>query len=399
MKLPERVRNLKPSIGFELLNKAKQMKAQGEDVISLAIGELQGKTYNLLRKAGQDVIEEGNTKYCPSAGIESLRKKLAGEAQKQWNLPYDSENVYIGNGCKYVLYVALQSLCEKGDEALLPSPYWMSYPPLISLTGASLKTLDTKPENNFKVTAGELEQAITEKTKIFLLNSPNNPTSAVYTEEELKKLGQVLMKHPQVIVMFDGIYDRLIYSGKAFAPHLLKVCPELKDQVLAFNGASKNYLMTGWRLGWLLGPKKWVKVFSAFQSQSAGCANAIGQRAFERAYQDCEPDISRTVQELKTVRDTLYEEIKAIPGLKVYPSHGAFYFWVGVKHFIGKNYKGQVLKSSQEIMEQLLKHKKLVCICGEEFGRTDYLRLSYVTSPDEIKRAGARLREFFSELT
>ena len=399
MKLSQRVTNLKPSIGFELLKTAKEMKAKGEDVISLAIGELQGKTYAPLRKAGQEVIAEGNTKYGPSAGLETLREKLAKEAQKQWNIPLDSENVYIGNGCKYVLYTAFQSLCDKGEEVILPSPYWMSYPPLISFTGASLKVLDTKAENNFKVTAEELDQAITEKTKVFLLNSPNNPTSAVYTEEELKALGEVLIKQPQVIVMFDGIYDRLIYSGQSFAPHLLKVCPELKDRLLAFNGASKNYLMTGWRLGWVIAPKRYVKVFSAFQSQSAGCANVIGQGAFERAFQNCEKDISRTIQELKIVRDSLYEEIKNIPGLKIYPSEGAFYFWVGVKNFIGKSYKGHLLKSSKDIMEQLLKHKKLVCICGEEFGRTDYIRLSYVTPPEEIKRAGERLREFFSELT
>ena len=399
MNLAERVKKLKPSIVFELLSKAKQMKANGEDVISLSIGELQGKTYDPIRKAAQEVIEEGDIKYCPSAGVLSLREKLAKDAEKQWNIPLDSGNVFVANGCKYVLYATFQSLCEKGDEVILPSPYWMSYPPLISLSGASLKALDTKEENDFKVTAEELDQAITEKTKIFLLNSPNNPTSAVYTEEELIELGRVLIKHPQVTVIVDAIYDRLIYSKDNYAPHLLKLCPELKDRLLAFNGASKNYLMTGWRLGWLIGPQKWVKVFSAFQSQSAGCANAIAQKTFEKAFQSCEEDISRTVQELKTVRDTFYKELKAIPGLNIYPSHGAFYFWVGVKSFIGKNYKGSILESSKDIMEQLLKHKKLVCICGEEFGRAGYLRLSYVTSPEEIKRAGSRLKEFFSELT
>jgi len=399
MKLSKRVKTLKPSIGFELLKKAKQMKAQGEDVISLAIGELQGKTYEAIRKAGQAVIEEGNTKYCPSAGIESLREKLAKKATEQWGFPVEAGNVYVGNGCKYVLYTVLQSLCEEGDEVVLPSPYWMSYPPLIHLTGASIKALETKPENHFKVTAEDLDEALTEKTKVFLLNTPNNPTSAVYSEEELKKLGEVLVKYPHVMVMFDAIYDRLVYSGESFAPHLAKICPELKDRLFAFNGASKNYLMTGWRLGWVIAPQSYVKVFSAFQSQSAGCANAIGQRAFDRAFEDCESNISQTVQELKSVREALYQEIKNISGLKVYPSEGGFYFWVGVEDFIGKNYKGEVLESSKSVMEQLLKHKKLVCICGEEFGYPGYLRLSYVTSVEDIKRAGERLREFFSELT
>ena len=398
MNLAQRAQNLKPSTGFELLKIAKQMKERGEDVISLAIGELQGKTYKAIRQAGQKAIEEGYTKYCPSEGMQALRQKLAQKAEKQWSLPIDSENVFVANGCKYVLYVAFQSLCEKGDEVILPSPYWMSYPSLISLSGASLKILPAKAENNFKVTQEELSQAIKPDSKVFLLNSPNNPTSSVYTEKELKALGDVLIQHPKLIVMVDAIYDRLVYSKK-FAPHLLQVCPELKDRLLAFNGASKNYLMTGWRLGWLFGPKKLVKVFSAFQSQSAGCANSIAQKAFESAFQDCEEDIAQTVQELKQVRDILTCRLKEIPNLILYPSEGAFYLWVGVKNFIGKSYKGQSLNSSRDIMERLLKDKKLVCICGEEFGRPDYLRLSYVSSPSNIQKAGKRLKEFFSELT
>ena len=399
MKVSKRVSTLKPSIVFELLTKAKEMKAQGEDVISLSIGELQGKSFPAIRKAGQDVIEEGLTKYCPAAGIPSLRKKLAEDATKNWNLPFSAENVYIGNGCKLVLSTAFQSLCEEGDEVLIPTPYWMSYPACVSLTGASLKTLETKPENHFKAKPEELEQAITDKTKVFLLNSPNNPSSAVYSKEELKELGQVLLKHPNLIVMFDGIYDQLIYSDQKLAPHLLETCPELKNQLLSFNGASKNYLMTGWRLGWLIGPKELVKVFSAFQSQFAGCANAIAQRAFDRVYRNCEQDILQVRQELKSVRDTFYKELKKIPDLDIYPSEGAFYFWVGVTKFIGKKYKNQTLRSSKDIMEQLLTDQKLVCICGEEFGQPGYLRLSYVSSPEDILRAGKRLQEFFSELT
>ena len=333
------------------------MKEQGEDVISLAIGELQGKTYKAIRQAGQKAIEEGYTKYCPSEGMRALREKLAQKAEKQWNLSIDSENVFVANGCKYVLYVVFQSLCEKGDEVILPSPYWMSYPSLISLSGANLKALPAKAENNFKVTQEELSQAIKPESKVFLLNSPNNPTSSVYTEKELKALGDILMRHPKVIVMVDAIYDRLVYSGKS-APHLLQVCPELKDRLLALNGASKNYLMTGWRLGWLFGPKKLVKVFSAFQSQSAGCANSIAQKAFESAFQDCEGDITQTVQELKQARDILTRRLKEISNLILYPSEGAFYLWIGVQNFIGKSYKGRSLNSSREYNGASFKRQK-----------------------------------------
>ena len=398
MKLSHRVKSLKPSVGFELLKKAQEMKAQGEDVISLAIGQLQWNTYSAIRTAGQKAIEEGYNKYAPSAGQTPLREKLAKQVSQQFSIPFSSENIFVSNGCKYVLYVVFQSLCEKGDEVLLPSPYWMSYPAIISFSGADLKIVSTQAEQNFKITAEELEKNIKPKTKVFLLNSPNNPTSSIYTEEELSALGEVLRKNPHVITVVDAIYDRLVFKGK-YAPHLLNVCPDLRERVLAVNGASKNYLMTGWRLGWLAGPKNLVKVFSSFQSQTVSCANSISQRAFEQAFEDCEEDIKESIQKLKKVRDILTEGLKNISGLQLYPSEGAFYLWLGVKNFIGKKHKAHSLNSSKDIMEGLLKDKKLLCICGEEFGAPGYIRLSYVAEESAIKKAVTRLQDFFSNLT
>ena len=398
MKLSQRVKNLKPSVGFELLKTAQEMKAKGEDVISLAIGQLQWNTYPPIRAAGQKAIEEGYNKYAPSAGQAPLREKLAKQASQQFSILFSSENIFVSNGCKYVLYVVFQSLCEEGDEVLLPAPYWMSYPPIISFSGADLKIISTQAEQNFKITTEELEKSITSKTRVFLLNSPNNPTSSIYTEEELAGLGEVLRNHPHVITVVDAIYDRLVFKGQC-APHLLNACPDLKDRVLAVNGASKNYLMTGWRLGWLAGPKNLVKVFSSFQSQTVSCANSIAQRAFEQAFEQCETDIKETIQKLKTLRDILTEGLKDISGLELYPSEGAFYLWLGVKSFIGKKHKGQELSRSKDIMEGLLKDKKLLCICGEEFGMPGYIRLSYVAEEPAIKKAVTRLQEFFSDLT
>ena len=398
MELSQRVKSLKPSVGFELLKMAEELRAQGEDVVSLAIGELQWKTYPAIRAEGQKAIEEGYTKYSPSAGQADLREKLAQQARRQFSIPFSAENIFVSNGCKYVLYSAFQSLCDKGDEVLLPAPYWMSYPPVIAFSGADLKAVPTQAKQNFKITAEELEKNINPKTKVFLLNTPNNPTSAIYTEEELKALGEVLRRHPQVVTLVDAIYDRLVFKGK-YAPHILNVCPDLKDRVLAVNGASKNYLMTGWRLGWLVGPQELVKALSAFQSQTVSCANSIVQRAFGQAFEQCEEDIKETIQKLKTVRDILTEGLKNVSGLKLYPSEGAFYLWLGVKSFIGKKHKGHALNSSKDIMEKLLKDKKLLCICGEEFGMPGYIRLSYVAEEPAIRKAGARLQEFFSDLT
>ena len=398
MKIAKRMQGLKGSIGFELLKVGKALKAKGEDVVSLAIGELQSNTYETIRQAAQKAMDEGYTKYSPSAGREPLRKKLSEQASKQLNFPLTSENIFVGNGCKYVLFAAFQSLCELGDEVILPAPYWMSYPPLIELSGAKVKPVSTKEENNFKITAKQLEENISEKTKIFLLNSPNNPTSAIYSKEELKSLGEVLRRFPHVITMVDAIYDRILFSDGT-APHLLSVCPDLKNQILAFNGASKNYIMTGWRLGWLIGPKEFIKTISIFQSQSAGCANSISQKAFEDAFEFCEEDIKNMVQNLKKIRDLLTNGLKNISGLKLFPSEGAFYLWIGVQNFLGKKHQGQTLNSSQDMMKQLLTKKKLLCICGEEFGMPGYLRLSYAAHEKDIKKAVTRLQDFFLELT
>ena len=399
MKIAKRMQGLKSSVGFELLRINKELKDQGVDVVSLAIGELKGNTYKPIRQAAKKAIDEGYTKYSPPAGREPLRKKLSEQASRQFGLSFDSENVFVGNGCKSVLFGIFQTLCETGDEVLLPAPYWMSYPAVIELSGAKVKIVSTKEENSFKITAKELEKNITEKTKIFLLNSPNNPTSAVYSEDELKSLGEVLRRFPDMTIIYDAIYDRLVFSGKMAAPHLLSVCPDLKDQTLAVNGASKNYLMTGWRLGWLIGSKEFVKVISAFQSQSISCASSISQKAFEDAFELCEEDLKNTVKGLKYIRDLLTEGLKGISGLKLFPSEGTFYLWIGVQNFFWRKYKGHVLTNSRDIMEQLLVQKKLLCICGEEFGMPGYLRLSYVVEEKDIKKAVARLQDFFSELT
>lgn len=400
MKIAKRMQGLKSSIGFELLKLGKDLQAQGEDVVSLAIGELRGKTYKAIRQAGQKAIEDGYTKYTPAGGREALKKKLSQQASQQFGFALDSENVFIGNGCKSVLFGIFQSLCEQGDEVILPAPYWMSYPPTIELSGAKIKTVSTKEENGFKITAKELEESITEKTKIFLLNSPNNPTSAIYSKKELKSLGELVARFPQVTVVLDAIYDRIVFSDSvALAPHLLSVCPELKDQVLAVHGASKNYLMTGWRLGWLFGPKKFVKILSAFQSQSLGCPNSIAQKAFEDGFELCEEDLKNMLSNLKHIRDLLIKGLEPISGLKIFPSEGAFYLWVKVKNFFGKKSKDKILNNDRDIMEQLLVQKRLLCICGEEFGMPGYLRLSYVADEKEIKKAITRLQDFFSNLT
>lgn len=397
MKIANRMQGFKSSVGFELLKIGQKLQAQGEDVISLSIGLMELNTFEPLRNAAKQALDDGHTKYTPSEGTQSLRIKLAQQATKQFSIPFDASEVFVGSGCKSLLFVVFQCLCNPGDEVILPTPYWMSYPPTIQLSGAKIRYVNTKAQNNFKITAQELEASITDKSKIFLLNSPNNPTGAIYSEQELKDLGSVLEANPGITLLCDSIYDLMSYSYK-IAPHILTSCPQLKNQVLAMNGASKSYLMTGWRLGWLFGPKKIIKTFSAFQSQSIGCPNSIVQKAFEQAGSLCDADIQTMVKNLKSLRDILVGSLSKIPHLKLFPADGAFYLWIDVQAYYGKSYQNTKITSSKDIMELLLTHYKVLCICGEEFGREGYLRLSYVVNEARIKKACSRLQDFFSKL-
>ncbi len=398
MHFSKRVDGLRPSPVFELLKKAGEMKARGKDVISLSIGELDWGTYNIIKEAGKKAIDENYTRYTGSAGREILRKKISQESHQIYNLDTGLENVAISAGCKYALFVIFQILCDVDDEVIFPAPYWMSYPDIIGLSGARSVIVNTDENSGFKITASQLRNSITDKTRIFLLNSPNNPTSAIYTKKELQALGEVLKDHPQIFIVTDDIYDQIVFSGKR-APHFFTACPYLKDRILALNGGSKNYLMTGWRISWVIAPKEFIKIFSSFQSQSISCVNSIAQKAMEDSMGLCEQDIKNMVSKLRELRDFFSQGINQISGLKEFPSEGAFYLWVGVKDLIGKNHKGFKIKSSRDIMEQLLIKKNLLCLSGEEFGTSGYLRFSYGLEKDILKKAVSRLSEFVSELT
>ncbi|MGI9548628.1 MAG: pyridoxal phosphate-dependent aminotransferase [Bdellovibrionales bacterium] len=398
MKFSKRVSGLRPSPVFELLKKSKQMKAEGKDIISLSVGELDKGTYEPIKAAGKKAIDENYTKYTGSAGRESFREQIANQFSSIYNWDIKMSNVAISAGCKYALFVIFQTLCNPDDEVVFQAPYWMSYPDIIGLSGARSVIVPTDEKTHFKITASQLEKAITPKTKIFLLNSPNNPTSSIHTEEELKELGEVLKKHPQVLIVTDDIYDQIVFSGDR-APHFYSVCPDLKDRVIAVNGASKNYLMTGWRLGWVFGPADFIKIVSSFQSQSISCVNSIAQKAAEDSLHLCQKDLKNMVSELKELRDFFSQGLQKIPLLKVHPSKGAFYLWVGVQGLVGKKYKDFKIQSSKDVMNLLLEEKYLVCLPGEEFGTPGYLRFTYGLKKEILKKAISRLSEFVSDLT
>ena len=398
MKLAKRTAALRPSAAFELLKRAKALRRQRRDVISLAIGELPWPAYMPVRKAAKKAIDEGHGKYTPSAGRPELRIRLARELEKSFGFPLEPENVAVSAGVKFALFAVFQTLCDPGDEVIVPAPFWMSYPDIISLSGASPRTAPAKESAGFKLDPEGLEEAITSRSRALLLNSPNNPTGAVYTESEMKALGKALSRFPDIAVVTDDIYDRLSFSSGR-APHFLAACPELRDRVLALGGASKNYLMTGWRAGWLAGPKDFVKVFSAFQSQSISCANEIAQKALEDSLPLCEGEIRALREKLRGKRDFFLEGIGKIPGIRPFPPEGAFYLWAGVQDLLGRRHQGEIISSSRDLMERLLLKKSLLCLCGEEFGAPGFLRFSFGLERETLEKALARLSEFVSEMT
>ena len=393
-----RVQGLKPSSVFQLLQKAKDLTAQGRDIVSLSIGEPEWDTFEVIKTAGIKAIREGHTKYTPSAGREALREKLSRQVEKDFGLPFGPENVLISAGCKYALFTLFQCLCDPGDEVILPAPYWVSYPNVMELSGAKCKIVSAGEETGFKITPEQLKSAVTKKTKFFLLNSPNNPTSAIYSPEELSALGEILKSHPRIILITDDIYNRLVFEGEQ-APHILSLCPFLKDRAFMVNGASKSYLMTGWRIAWIIGPKRFIKTLSSFQSQSISCVHSISQKAVEDSLSLCEESLSQLREKLKGLRDHFSNGIKGIPGFKPYPSEGGFYLWVGIKDLLGREQRGEKITSSRNLMEQLLHKGDLLCLSGEDFGAPGHLRFNYAVSRKTLDQAILRLTRFTSELT
>ena len=398
MKLSQRVQNLKPSSVFVLLQKIQNLQKQGKDIINLSVGEPEWSTYSIVKEAAKKAIDENYTKYTPSAGRKELRDRISQYASKQLGISLFPENVLVSAGCKYALFALFQCLCNEGDEVIFPAPYWMSYLDVIQLSGATCKTVSTDKSTGFKITPDQLRLSITKNTKIFLLNSPSNPTGAVYSEKELKALGEVLKEFKHVVILTDDIYDRMVFKGSS-APHILSVCPELKERTFCVNGASKNFLMTGWRLGWIVGPKESIKILSAFHSQTVSCANSVTQKAFEDSLLLCEGEIKKVVQNLLKLREIIFKGFSLIPGVDPYPPEGAFYLWVNVKGLLGRSHKGIPISSSLVLMEQLLEKEGLVCLNGEKFGTPSYLRFSYGVKEKLLEQAVSRFSHFVSELT
>lgn len=398
LQLANRAKLLKGSPILLLAARAGEMKAAGKDVISLSIGEPDWGTFDKIKTAAIASIQKGQTKYTPPSGIPELRKAIAAQVSKDLGIEYTFDQVTCSSGAKFVLFAALQALVNPGDEVILVAPFWASYSTMVELADGLPRIAVCEEASGFKLTPAILEKAITPKTKALLLNSPSNPTGMIYSREELKAIAEVLRRHPQIAVISDDIYNRLCFTEK-LAPHILHVAPDLKDRVIVLNGASKTYSMTGWRLGWAVGPKAAITAMSNYQSQSVSCPSAPSQYGALEGILSCDPDIERTVGLLKEKRDTLLAELAKILGVKTSVPEGAFYLWVGIKPYLGKKYKGQTVHTSAELCSLLLEEKLVAVVPGVEFGLEGYLRLSYALDTNKGVEAIKRIGDFLQSLT
>ena len=396
--LSQKAQSLKTSPTLFLVAKAKELQTQGHDVISLTVGEPDWPTYPAAAEAGIEAIRKGVTKYTPAAGTPELKKAIIEATKRDIGQSYAMNEVAVTSGAKFAIFAALQVICDSNDEVIIHSPYWVSYPTMVELAGAKPVLVTCTEESNFKLTADMLSKAITPNTKAFLFCSPANPTGFVYSKEELAALAAVLKENPRVVVITDDMYNRLMFDGSHCAPQILQVAPELRDRTIVINGGSKAYSMTGWRIGWALGPPKVIQALGDYASQSTGAPSSIAQYAATVAISQCEANIKETNETLKKRMAAAMEEFKTVPQFKVFQPDGAFYFWVDVKNALGKSYQGQKIATSKDFCQVLLEKFFVATVPGEEFGNPGYMRLSFAIASDRMAQAIKRMKSFIAEM-
>ncbi|MEG2001675.1 MAG: pyridoxal phosphate-dependent aminotransferase [Clostridia bacterium] len=373
---------------------AKQMKENGISVIAFTAGEPDCDTPKYIVDAAKKALDEGKTKYTPSSGTNSLRKAIASKLEKENGLKYDFKQIIVSNGAKHSLYNALYAIINDGDEVIIPAPYWLTYPELVKMCGGVPVIVDTDEKHGFKMTAAQLEKAITPKTKAVIINSPSNPSGAVYSKDELYSLAKVIEK-TEIIVISDEIYEKMTYDGVEQIS-IATYSEKIKNQTIVVNGLSKTYAMTGWRVGYLACNAEIADVIDRVQSHMTSNPNSIAQEASLVALTRTD-DVERIVKIYDERRKYFVERINAIDGLKAFTPQGSFYLFVKVSDVYGKKYKGEVINSSLEFCAKLL-DGGVSCIPGSPFGNDEYIRLSFAVSMDDIIEGSNRIEKFVKSL-
>lgn len=391
MLLNKKIQQISPSSTLYIEAKAKQMKTHGIDVISLSAGEPDFDTPDEIKNKAKLSIDQGFTKYTPSSGILELKNAICEKLKKENNLDYSTSEIIVSCGAKHSLYNIFQVLCNEDDEVILPSPYWVSYLEQIKLASAKPVIVETLKKNNFKITKNELKKAITSKTKLFILNSPNNPTGAVYSKNELEEIAQVLVEK-NIFCISDEIYEKLIYDNKVHIS-IASLNNAIKELCLIVNGVSKTYAMTGWRIGYLSGKKEIISAIDTLQSHSTSNPCSISQKAALEAFSYSSQKIEIMKNEFEKRRNYMCDFFNTFSNLSCIKPEGAFYLFVDISKLLGKSFFGKKIKSAADLAEYLLEKAKVAVVPGEGFGKNDHIRLSYATSMENIINACNRIKE------
>ncbi len=390
---------VKPSPTMAITNKAREMKAAGFDVIGLGAGEPDFDTPDNIKQAAIEAIKRGETKYTAVDGIPELKQAIAEKFARENGLDYKPAEITVGSGGKHVLYNALLATLDPGDEVIIPSPYWVSYPDIVLLAGAEPVIVETTLEENFKLTPEALEKAITPKTKWFIFNSPSNPTGAAYTRDEIKALTDVLLRHERVWVLTDDIYEHLVYDGFKFSTPV-QVEPKLKERALTLNGVSKAYSMTGWRIGYAGAPAELIKAIGKLQSQSTSNPCSISQWAALEALRGPQDFLKDWVKSFQERRDLVVSMLNQVNGLSCPTPEGAFYVYPSCEGTIGKKTpKGDTINNDEDFATLLLQEEGVAVVHGEAFGLSPFFRISYATSTEALEEACRRIQRFCASLS
>ncbi|MDT8376690.1 MAG: pyridoxal phosphate-dependent aminotransferase [Mariprofundaceae bacterium] len=398
IRLSKRIQKVKPSATLAITAKAAELRAAGRNIISLSVGEPDFETPRAARDAGIKAIESGFTRYTAVPGIPELRKAIAEKFRRDNGLDYEPEDILVSAGGKQCIYNLLQAMIDPGDEVIIPAPYWVSYPDMVLLADGVPVIVEATADASFKLTAAQLEAAITPKTKLLFINSPSNPTGMAYSADDLAALGEVIRRHPGIAVATDDMYEKILFDGRQFAT-FAQINPDLKERTITLNGTSKAYCMTGWRIGFCAGPRELIRAMSKVQGQSTSNPSSISQQAALAALTGPTDELDEMVRVYQTRRTWLVDALNSIPGMSCITPDGAFYVFPSVSGWIGKTTPDGIrLTDDVVICEWLLDAAGVALVPGTEFGSPGQIRFSYAVSQQTLEDAVKRIADAAASL-
>ena len=392
--LSDRINSLVPSATLEMAAKARELRAEGKDIIGLSLGEPDFNTPDYIKEAAKKAIDDNYNSYTPVDGYVELKDAIITKFQRDNNLSYERTQIVVSTGAKQALYNVAQACLNEGDEVILPCPYWVSYSDIVKLTGGVPVEVPTSIENDFKMTPEQLEAAITPETKMLWYSSPCNPSGSIYSKEELRALADVLKKHPQIIVVSDEIYEHINYGVTAHAS--MASFEDMYDRTVTVNGVAKAFAMTGWRIGYIGAPAYIARACNKLQGQVTSGANCIAQRAVITALEESPDRVQYMVDEFKNRRALILELLNDIPGFECNEPEGAFYVFPDVSAFFGKELNGTTITNASEFAMYLLQHANVATVTGDAFGNKNGIRISYAASEEQIREAISRIKSAVS---